>query len=102
MTRLQKIVDVLDTIETKFSLDVMDLRIIAAAQEYWAADKEVRVTDLVRVFSIASPATMHYRISKDLVRMDIFKLRANPEDMREKLIEKGKKYEELNKFMEGL
>jgi hypothetical protein len=102
MTRLQKMVDVLDNIENKFNLDVMDLRILAEAQSYWGAGRDLRVTDLVRVFSIASPATMHYRISKDLVRVGMLKLRPNPEDMREKLVEKGKRYEELHDFVEGL
>jgi hypothetical protein len=102
MTRIQKIVDVLDAVHHKFSLDVTDLRTIAAAQEYWEKGKALRVTDLVREFSIASPATMHYRISRDLVKIGMFKLRPNPEDMRERLVEKGKKYEELHNFMEGL
>ena len=102
MTRLQKMVDVLDSIENKFNLDVMDLRILAEAQSYWGVGRDLRVTDLVRVFSIASPATMHYRISKDLVRVGMLKLRSNPEDMREKLVEKGKRYEELHDFVEGL
>ena len=102
MTRLQKMVDVLDNIENKFNLDVMDLRILAEAQSYWGTGRDLRVTDLVRVFSIASPATMHYRISKDLVRVGMLKLRPNPEDMREKLVEKGKRYEELHNFVEGL
>jgi Ran GTPase-activating protein (RanGAP) involved in mRNA processing and transport len=102
MTRLQKMVDVLDSIENKFNLDVMDLRILSKAQTYWSEDRELRVTDLVRVFSIASPATMHYRISKDLVKVGMFKLRPNPNDMREKLVEKGRRYEELHNFVEGL
>jgi Ran GTPase-activating protein (RanGAP) involved in mRNA processing and transport len=102
MTRLQKMVDVLDSIENKFNLDVMDLRILSKAQTYWSEGRELRVTDLVRVFSIASPATMHYRISKDLVKVGMFKLRPNPNDMREKLVEKGRRYEELHNFVEGL
>jgi hypothetical protein len=102
MTRLQKMVDVLDQIGDKFNLDVIDLRILAEAQRHWGEGKDVRVTDLVRVFSIASPATMHYRISKDLVRVGMLKLRSNPEDMREKLVEKGKRYGELHNFVEGL
>jgi Ran GTPase-activating protein (RanGAP) involved in mRNA processing and transport len=102
MTRLQKMVDVLDSIENKFNLDVMDLRILSKAQTYWNEGRELRVTDLVRVFSIASPATMHYRISKDLVKVGMFKLRPNPNDMREKLVEKGRRYEELHNFVEGL
>jgi hypothetical protein len=102
MTRLQKMVNVLNNIETKFSLDVMDLRILAEAQHYWSEEKDLRVTDLVRVFSIASPATMHYRISKDLVRIGMLKLRSNPDDMREKLVEKGKRYGELHNFVENI
>jgi hypothetical protein len=102
MTRLQKMVDVLDNIEVKFNLDVIDLRILAAAQNYWSEGKELRVTDLVRVFSIASPATMHYRISKDLVRVGMLKLRSNPDDMREKLVEKGRRYGELHNFVESI
>jgi hypothetical protein len=102
MTRLQKMVDVLDNIEAKFNLDVIDLRILAAAQSYWSEEKELRVTDLVRVFSIASPATMHYRISKDLVRIGMLKLRSNPDDMREKLVEKGRRYGELHNFVERI
>lgn len=102
MTKLQKLIDVIDKVEDKFNLDVIDLRIIAAAEETWNQNRPLRVTDLVRIFSIASPATMHYRISKELVRMHVFKLRSNPEDMREKLVEKGKRYNELTNFMEKL
>ena len=44
---------------------------------------------------IASPSTLHYRVTKHLVDEKIFSIKINSEDKREKFVVKGKKFNDL-------
>jgi hypothetical protein len=99
MNALQKVIDVFDKVEAKFDLDQIDLRLLAAAEDWWSQNKPLRVTDLVREFRIASSATVHYRVSTSLAEANMFFIKSNPEDMREKLVVKGKRFDALVKFI---
>lgn len=103
MNALQKVINVFDKVEKKFDLDPIDLRLLAAAEDWWAQDRPLRVTDLVREFRIASSATVHYRVSTSLAEANMLVIKPNPDDMREKLVVKGKRFDALVKFVgEGL
>lgn len=99
MNALQKLVGTLDEVKNKFGLDVTDLKLIDAARSRWDENRDIRVTDFVRIVDSSSPATVHYRVSRDLVSKKIFQLKPNPEDAREKLVIKGSKYNSLIKFL---
>lgn len=100
MNPLQKLINTLDDVKEKFDLDLTDLKLIEAAQVRWDAARDIRVTDFARFVEIASPATIHYRVSRDLVSKKIFELKPNPQDAREKLVVKGTRYNTLIKFLE--
>ena len=87
---LQKFVKLLKV----YSLDSVDLKIIAFAQDKWNKG-DVRVTDFLIEHVIASPSTLHYRVTKHLVDKKIFSIRGNSQDKREKFVVKGKRFDDL-------
>lgn len=99
MSKLLNIINTVGAIETEFDLDIIDLYLLGAAKSRWDEGRDIRITDLVREFNIASPATIHYRISKDLVRKKMVALKPNPEDAREKFVVRGAKFTSLEKFV---
>lgn len=99
--KLENLVNTIGAIETEFGLDFTDLSLLAAAQSYWKENRTIRITDLVRDFKIASPATIHYRVSRDLVKKKMIKLVSNPEDAREKFVVEGPTLRKLEKFLGG-
>ena len=102
MSRLEQLTALMDIIETKFYVDLLDLRLMAKATEKWNDKREVRVTDLTLLRDLASSATLHYRVTKSLVDDGFFVLRSNPQDMREKLVEPGPEYVRMIKFLENM
>ena len=96
-SNLQTFTNMLYDIDKIYNLDFIDLKIIAFAQKQW--DKgDVRVTDFFMEHVIASPSTLHYRVTKHLVDEKIFSIKINSEDKREKFVVKGKKFNDpLNK-----
>ena len=100
MNPLQKLINTLDDVRDKFDLDLTDLKLIEAAQVRWDSGRDIRVTDFAKFDGIASPATVNYRVSRDLVQKRLFELKPNPEDAREKLVVKGTRYNTLIKFLE--
>lgn len=99
MKKLTNMVNTIGAIETEFGLDILDLYLIIAANSRWEENLPIRITDLVRDFKIASPATIHYRVTDSLVKKKMFTLKRNPEDRREKLIMWGPKIAALEKFL---
>jgi DNA-binding MarR family transcriptional regulator len=97
--RIKDLVHTLGAIETEFGLDIIDLQLLVAAQDRWEQNETIRITDLIRDWKIASPATIHYRVSKDLVKKKMVKLEANPEDAREKFVVEGTSFKKLKKFL---
>ena len=42
MNALQKVINVFDKVEEKFDLDAIDLRLLAAAEDWWSQNKPLR------------------------------------------------------------
>lgn len=97
--KLAHLTAVLDFLESEYDLDLIDLRLLAAMQMRWEKDEPIRITDLVRDFKIASPATIHYRVAQDLVEKKMIKLKENPHDKRERLIVEGPEFKDVKKFL---
>lgn len=97
--KIKDLVHTLGAIKTEFDLDLLDLELLVAAQSRWDEGRTIRITDLVRNFKIASPATIHYRVGQDLVKRKMIKLEANPEDAREKFVVEGLNFKKLKKFI---
>jgi hypothetical protein len=97
--KIKDLVHTLGAIKTEFDLDLLDLELLVAAQGRWEEGRTIRITDLVRDFKIASPATIHYRIARDLAKKKMIKLEANPEDAREKFVAEGTNFKKLKKFL---
>ena len=96
---LTNLVNTIEAIHAEFDLDLLDLKLLNAAKSRWDENRTIRSTDLIRDFRIASPATIHYRVTSDLVKKKMVKLQPNPEDMREKLVLRGAKFTALEKFL---
>ena len=97
--KLQHLTALLDFLELEYELDLIDLRLLAAMQHSWDKNEVIRITDLVRDYKIASPATIHNRITKELVKKKMVKLKENPDDKREWLIIEGSDFKEVTKFL---
>jgi hypothetical protein len=102
MNRLEQLIGIIGVLEQKFYVDILDMRIMAEASKRWSDNRTVRVTDLTLLRDIASSATLHYRVTKSMVDDNIFTLRPNPDDMREKLVSPGPRYKQLVEFLEKL
>lgn len=101
MNNVQKLVTRLHKVEDKFGVDTRDLTMLDFLSSFWNADKVVRVMDVVRTNTIASPSTVLH-IIKDLEFVGMIAIESNEEDAREKIINKGKKFAALDKFLEGV
>ena len=97
--KLQQLTTTLDFLESEYKLDLIDLRLLSAMQMNWDSDKPIRTTELIRDYTIASPATIHKRVSQELVAKKMIKLKENVEDRRERLIVEGPNFKELIKFL---
>lgn len=97
--KLQHLTAVLSFLESEYELDVIDLHLLSAMQENWGKNKSIRITDLVRDHKIASPATIHKRVSEELVAKKMIKFKENPDDRRERLIVEGPDFKDIVKFL---
>jgi hypothetical protein len=97
--KVKDLVHTLGAIRTEFDLDLLDLQLLVAAQSHWEENRTIRITDLIRNFNIASPATIHYRVAQDLAKKKMIKLETNPEDAREKFVVSGPGFKRLQKFL---
>lgn len=97
--KLKDLVMTLDAIMGEFDVDVIDLNLLIAAKDKWDEGKNIRITDLIRDYKIASPATVHCRIAQELVGKKLVKLETNPDDAREKFIVAGPRFKALLKFV---
>lgn len=98
--KLETLVNTIEDVKAEFGLDFTDLKLIKAAKSYWDENRTIRITDLIRDFKIASPATIHYRVARDLVKSKMFKLVTNTDDAREKFVVAGSAFKKLEKFLE--
>jgi hypothetical protein len=94
----------LTTVKNKFGLDDLDLTILGRLQLIW--NKGWKVTDEVTVMEIikqvcvdiASPASLHHRISA-LANADLIKLTTNKKDARVKHVREGVNFKKLEKSL---
>lgn len=98
VTRLATIVDV---VKGEFGLDDTDIQILGLMADKWSEGKDVRVTDLTLKFGkeLASPANIHYRLTKDLVDLKLIKLQTSEEDARVKHVIKGIRFKVLEEYV---
>lgn len=77
----------------KFGLDETDLQILAVLMDKWAEGHPVRVTDVTTRWGkdIAAPASIHWRLNKDMVNQRYVRLLVSTEDARVKLVIPGRK-----------
>jgi hypothetical protein len=104
MSPITKLVTQVEAVKNKFGLDNTDLLILATLSEKWDEGKYVRVTDLTKKFNegVGSSASIHYRLTTDLVKLGIVALQINEEDARVKFIVKGKQFNTLQKYVGNL
>lgn len=74
-----------------FGLDETDLQIIGVLIDKWAQGRPVRVTDITIHWAkhIAAPASIHWRLNKDMVDQGLIQLITCTEDARVKRIVPG-------------
>lgn len=99
MSNIEKLAKKLDKLKTKYTVDETDIYILGLLSEKWANEEDVRVTDLTLKFGkdVASPANLHYRITKDLVGLQLVRLKSSSDDARVKYVVKGKQFDSFNK-----
>lgn len=96
---IENLVNTLSAINTEFDVDLLDLQILHAADTRWRENREIRMIDLVHEFKVASSATVHTRVTRQLVDKGMIALKSNPNDLREKFVVPGKKLKVLKKFL---
>lgn len=101
MSNVTKLANMVDAVKSKFSLDDTDIQILGLMSAKWAEGKAVRVTDLTLKFGkeLASPANIHYRLTKDLVDLKLIKLQISEEDARVKHVIKGSKFDAVDAYI---
>lgn len=88
-------VQVAKHLRDKFGLDEIDLQILAVLMEKWAEGNPVRVTDVTIRWgkNIAAPASIHWRLNKDMVNQRYVRLVVSTEDARVKFVIPGRRLE---------
>jgi hypothetical protein len=104
MSNVAKLANIVDAVKGKFGLDDTDIQILGLMSAKWKEGKAVRVTDLTLKFGkeLASPANIHYRLTKDLVELKLIKLETSEEDARVKHVVKGIRFKALDAFIKEL
>lgn len=104
MSNITQLANTIDTIKNKFNLDDIDIQILGVMSAKWDGGRDVRVTDLTLKFgkTVASPASIHYRLTKDLVDLKFIKLQQSEEDARVKFVVKGTKFDALEEYLGGI
>jgi hypothetical protein len=101
MKNVEKLSNKLERLKTKYTVDQTDVYILGLLSERWSKGEEVRVTDLTLKFGkgVGSPANLHYRITKDLVGLQLVRLKSSEEDARVKYVVKGKQFDTFDKYI---
>jgi len=104
MSNITRLANIIDAVKSKFDLDDMDIQILGLMSAKWKEGKDVRVTDLTLKFGkeLASPANIHYRLTKDLVELKLIKLETSVEDARVKHIVKGIRFKAVEAYIKEL
>ena len=103
MSNINKLSIKMEAIKEKYKLDPTDILMLGVLSQEWKAERDVRVTDLTLKFgkNFASPANIHYRLTKDLVKLQMVRLKASKEDARVKFVVKGCKFDAMDKYLGG-
>jgi len=101
MSNINKLANKMNAVYAKYKLDHTDILMLGVLSDCWEEDRNVRVTDLTLKFgkTFASPANIHYRLTKDLVKLQMVRLKASKEDARVKFIVKGCKFDAMDKYL---
>jgi len=101
MKNIEKLSNKLEKVRAKYTIDQTDIYILGLLSQKWDKGEDVRVTELTLKFGkgVGSPANLHYRITKDLVKLQLVRLKSSEEDARVKYVVKGKQFDALNKFL---
>jgi uncharacterized protein YihD (DUF1040 family) len=101
MKNIEKLSNKLEKVKAKYTIDQTDIYILGLLSQKWDKGEDVRVTELTLKFGkgVGSPANLHYRITKDLVKLQLVRLKSSEEDARVKYVVKGKQFDALNKFL---
>jgi len=104
MSNINKLANKMNAVYAKYKLDHTDILMLGVLSDCWEEDRNVRVTDLTLKFgkTFASPANIHYRLTKDLVKLQMVRLKASKEDARVKFIVKGCKFDAMDKYLGGV
>jgi len=79
-------------------LDAIDIAILYRVE----SEEQVMVKDIMATCDFASPATLHTRLSKKLVKSKLLKLETSKLDRRTKYVVKGVKFSKLEEVLGGL
>jgi hypothetical protein len=83
----------------EIGLDDIDIAILYHVDN----NEEVTVGDiLLDCGDVASPATLHSRLSKKLIKAKLLQLKASKEDGRNKFVVKGVKFDAMESKLGGL
>lgn len=100
MSGITKLSDAMLMLDDLYVLNFHKINLLAMAEEWWELEESVRVTDLIRMYKGASPATTHKAIN-DLIQAKFFKVVSNKEDRREKVLERGTKFDAVEDGLKG-
>ena len=95
MSSITKLSDAMSMLDDKYILNFHKINLLSMASDGWKLGDPVRVTDLIRMYKGASSATTHKAIN-ELIKAKFFKVVANKEDKREKVLAKGTKFDDMD------
>lgn len=102
MNQIEELAFRLDQVITQYDLEPEDVLILGVVTALWRQGNKVRITDLLKFKNIGSPANLHARITKTLVKAKLLKLEPSEEDARVKFVVRGIKYDDLDKRLGDL
>lgn len=100
MSSITKLSDAMCMLDDIYILNFHKINLLSMASDWWELGDQVRVTDLIRMYKGASSATTHKAIN-ELIKAKLFKVVANKEDKREKVLEKGTKFDVMEDDLKG-
>jgi hypothetical protein len=104
MSNISKLATKMNAVYAKYKLDHTDILMLGVLSDCWQESRDVRVTDMTLKFgkNFASPANIHYRLTKDLVKLQMVRLKTSKEDARVKFVVKGCKFDAMDKYLGGV
>lgn len=78
-------------LDAKYIVNFHKINLLSIAEDFWDEGVPARVTDLIKLYKGASAATTHKAIN-ELVKAKLFKVVVNKNDKRERILERGPKF----------